>query len=161
MDLLLAFFSLFWKRNHIILAFINRSFKLRFWYIQSSVFYKFDQFPKYFLKSHPRVSLRVNKPSYYQSLHLNHSLQLNIAKTARNNESLSYNFSDWQNISINIDNSAKHVITTCAIFSFCLCFLALVIISLFRLEKIFKFKYYHTVLKAVLEGLNFFYLNAV
>ena len=43
---------------------------------------------------------------------------------------------------------------------FVLCFLALVIISLFRLEKIFKFKYYHTVLKAVLEGLKFFHLNA-
>ena len=43
---------------------------------------------------------------------------------------------------------------------FVLCFLALVIISLFRLEKIFKFEHYHTVLKAVLEGLKFFRLNA-
>ena len=43
---------------------------------------------------------------------------------------------------------------------FVLCFLALVIISLFRLEKIFKFKYYHTVLKALLKGLDFFHLNA-
>ena len=43
---------------------------------------------------------------------------------------------------------------------FVLCFLALVIISLFRLEKIFKFKYYHTVLKALLKGLDLFHLNA-
>ena len=43
---------------------------------------------------------------------------------------------------------------------FVLFFLALVIISSFRLEKIFKFKYYHAALKAVLEGLNFFHLKA-
>ena len=43
---------------------------------------------------------------------------------------------------------------------FLLCFLALVIVSLFKLEKIFKFKYCHTVLKVVLEGLIFFHLNA-
>ena len=43
---------------------------------------------------------------------------------------------------------------------FVLCFLAIVIVSLFKLEKIFKFKYYHTVLKVVLEGLKFFHLNA-
>ena len=43
---------------------------------------------------------------------------------------------------------------------FVLCFLALVISSLFKLEKMFKFKYYHTVLKVVLEGLKFFHLNA-
>ena len=43
---------------------------------------------------------------------------------------------------------------------FVLCFLALVIISLFRLEKMLRCTYYHTVLKAVLEGLNFFHLNA-
>ena len=43
---------------------------------------------------------------------------------------------------------------------FVLCFLALVILSLFRLEKMFRCTYYHTVLKAVLEGLNFFHLNA-
>ena len=42
---------------------------------------------------------------------------------------------------------------------FILYFLALVIISLFKLEKTFKFKY-HTDLKVVLEGLNFFHLNA-
>ena len=78
----------------MILAFINRSFKLRFQYEQSRVFDKFDQFPKYFSKSHPRVSLRVNKPSYYRSLQLNHSLQLNNAKIACNNESLNYNFND-------------------------------------------------------------------
>ena len=36
-----------------------------------------------------------------------------------------------------------------------LCFL--VIVSLFKLEKIIMFKYYHTVLKVVLEGLNFFH----
>ena len=41
-----------------------------------------------------------------------------------------------------------------------LCFLTLVIMSLFELAKIFRFAYYHTVLKAVLEGLNFFHLNA-
>ena len=34
---------------------------------------------------------------------------------------------------------------------FVLCFLALIIVSLFKLEKIFK--YYHIVLKDVLEGL--------
>ena len=43
---------------------------------------------------------------------------------------------------------------------FVLCFLALVIMSLFRLEKMFRCTYYHTVLKAVLEGLKFFHLNA-
>ena len=43
---------------------------------------------------------------------------------------------------------------------FVLCFLALVIISLFRLEKVFKFKYYHTVLKAASKDLKFFRLNA-
>ena len=43
---------------------------------------------------------------------------------------------------------------------FVLRFLALVIMSLFKLAKIFRFTYYHTVLKAVLEGLNFFHLNA-
>ena len=43
---------------------------------------------------------------------------------------------------------------------FVLCFLALVIMSFFRLEKMFRFRYYHTVLKAVLEGLSFFHLNA-
>ena len=42
---------------------------------------------------------------------------------------------------------------------FVLCFLALVILSLFRLEKMFRCTYYHIVLKAVLEGLNFFHLN--
>ena len=44
---------------------------------------------------------------------------------------------------------------------FVLCFLALVIMSLFRLEKMFRRTYYHTVLKAVLEVLEFFHLNAV
>ena len=39
-------------------------------------------------------------------------------------------------------------------------FLALVIMSLFTLEKIFRFTYYHTVLKAVLQGLFLFHLNA-
>ena len=43
---------------------------------------------------------------------------------------------------------------------FVLCFLALVVMSLFRLEKMFRCTYYHTVLKAVLEGLKFLYLNA-
>ena len=43
---------------------------------------------------------------------------------------------------------------------FVLRLLALFVISLFRLEKIFKFKYYHAVLKAVLKGLKFFHLNA-
>ena len=43
---------------------------------------------------------------------------------------------------------------------FVLCFLALVKISLFRLEKMFRCTYYYTVLKAVLEGLKFLYLNA-
>ena len=43
---------------------------------------------------------------------------------------------------------------------FVLCFLALFIMSLFRLEKMFRCTYYHTVLKAVLEGFKFFYLNA-
>ena len=43
---------------------------------------------------------------------------------------------------------------------FVLCFLALVIMSLFRLEKMFRCTYCHTVLKAVLEGLKCFYLNA-
>ena len=43
---------------------------------------------------------------------------------------------------------------------FVLCFLALLMMSLFRLEKMFRYTYYHTVLKAVLEGLNFFHLNA-
>ena len=41
----------------MILAFINRSFKLRFQYEQSRVFDKFDQFPKYFSKSHPEFLL--------------------------------------------------------------------------------------------------------
>ena len=41
-----------------------------------------------------------------------------------------------------------------------LCFLALVIMSLFRIEKMFRCTYYHTALKAVLEGLKFFHLNA-
>ena len=43
---------------------------------------------------------------------------------------------------------------------FVLYFLALVIMSLFRLEKMFRCTYYHTVLKAALEGLRFFHLNA-
>ena len=43
---------------------------------------------------------------------------------------------------------------------FVLCFLELVIVSLFKLEKIIRFKYYHTVLKVVLEGLEFFHLYA-
>ena len=50
----------------MILAFINGSFKLRFQCGQSGVFDKFDQFLKYFSKRHPRVSVRVNKPSYYR-----------------------------------------------------------------------------------------------
>ena len=33
-------------------------------------------------------------------------------------------------------------------------------VFLFKLEKIFRFKYYHTVLKVVFEGLKFFQLNA-
>ena len=41
-----------------------------------------------------------------------------------------------------------------------LCFLALVVMSLFRFEKMFRFTYYHTVLKAVLDGLRFLHLNA-
>ena len=46
---------------------------------------------------------------------------------------------------------------------FLFCFLALAILSLFTFEKIFRFTYYHTVLKAVLQGLIlfcFFHLNA-
>ena len=43
---------------------------------------------------------------------------------------------------------------------FVLCILALVIMFLIRLEKIFRLTYYHTVLKAVLDGLKFFPLNA-
>ena len=43
---------------------------------------------------------------------------------------------------------------------FVLCFLALLMMSLFRLEKMFRCTYYHTVLKAVLQGLKFFHLNA-
>ena len=43
---------------------------------------------------------------------------------------------------------------------FILCFLALVIMSLLRLEKIFSSKYSHTVLKATLEGLKFSSVNA-
>ena len=43
---------------------------------------------------------------------------------------------------------------------FVLRFLALVIIFLFRLEKIFKFKNYHNVLKGVLEDLKFVHLKA-
>ena len=42
---------------------------------------------------------------------------------------------------------------------FDLCLLELVTVSLFKIEKIFKFKYYHTVLKIVLDGLNFLHLN--
>ena len=38
---------------------------------------------------------------------------------------------------------------------FVLYFFALVIVSLFKLEKIFRFKYYHTVFKVVLERLSF------
>ena len=45
------------------------------------------------------------------------------------------------------------------IFSFYLCFSALVIASLFKLEKKCRFKCNHTVLKVLLEGLNFFHLN--
>ena len=41
-----------------------------------------------------QVSVRVNEPSLYQLLKLNHSLHLNNAKIARNNESLKYNFND-------------------------------------------------------------------
>ena len=41
-----------------------------------------------------------------------------------------------------------------------LCFLALVIMSLVRLGEMFSCIYDHTVFKAVLEGLNFFHLNA-
>ena len=43
---------------------------------------------------------------------------------------------------------------------FVLCFLSISHNFLFRLEKIYKLKYYHTVLKAVLEGLKFFQLFA-
>ena len=43
---------------------------------------------------------------------------------------------------------------------FVLCFLALLMMSLCKLGKMFGCTYYHTVLKAVLEGLNFFLLNA-
>ena len=42
---------------------------------------------------------------------------------------------------------------------FVLCFLALAM-SLFKLEKMFRCTYYHTVLNAVLQGLKFFHLNA-
>ena len=42
---------------------------------------------------------------------------------------------------------------------FDLCLLELVTVSLFKIEKIFKFKYYHTVLKIVLDSLNFLHLN--
>ena len=42
---------------------------------------------------------------------------------------------------------------------FVLYFLALVIMSLFRLEKMFRCTYYYAVLKAVLEGLKFSHLN--
>ena len=41
-------------------------------------------------------------------------------------------------------------------FIFCA---VLVIVSLFKLEKLYRFKYYHTVLKIVLECLNFVHLN--
>ena len=83
----------------MILSLANQSIKLSFLYGQSCYFDKFDQFHKYFSKSHPRVSLRVNKSSYYWSLQLNHSLKLNNTKIAGNNESLNYNLNDWQNIS--------------------------------------------------------------
>ena len=43
---------------------------------------------------------------------------------------------------------------------FVLYFLALVTMSLFRLEKMFRCTYYYTGLKAVSEGLKFFHLNA-
>ena len=43
---------------------------------------------------------------------------------------------------------------------FVLCILTFVIMFLIRLEKIFRFTYYHPVLKAVLDGLKFFHLNA-
>ena len=39
---------------------------------------------------------------------------------------------------------------------FVLFHLALVIFSLFKLQKMITFKYYHTVLKDALEGLEFF-----
>ena len=42
-----------------------------------------------------------------------------------------------------------------AFFVFVLCFLPLVIAYLFKLEKLFKFKFYHTILKVVLESLIF------
>ena len=42
---------------------------------------------------------------------------------------------------------------------FVLCFSALVMMFLFKLPKTFRFTYYHSVLKAVLEGLKFFHLN--
>ena len=47
----------------------------------------FDQFSKYFMKnpSSLAIYIRVNKSSYYQSLQLNHSLQLNYTKIADNN----------------------------------------------------------------------------
>ena len=44
---------------------------------------------------------------------------------------------------------------------FVLCFLALVMTSLFKLAKIFKFTYCHTVLKDALEDLKFFHLLPV
>ena len=43
---------------------------------------------------------------------------------------------------------------------FVLCFLSIIHNFLFSLEKIYKLKYYHTVLKAVLEELKFFHLFA-
>ena len=94
--------------------------------------------------SHLRVCIRVNKFSYY------HLLQLNAIQNARNNELLNYNFIDWQKNLLNTpDNSAKYV------FSFCFMFLS--ISDSFFMQN-WK-NNHHTVLKVVLESLNFFFVQ--
>ena len=56
---------------------------------------------------------------------------------------------------------AQNILLYVLFLVFVLCFLALVIVSLYKLEKIFRLKYYRAVSKFVLESLNFFHLNAV
>ena len=107
------------------------------------------------------VSIRVKKLSYYQSLQMNYLLQFNNVEIARNNE-YNCNFNKQQKITLMPLTLAQNMLLLHAPFLvFVLCFLALATVSLFKLEKIIRFKYYHTVLKVVLEGLEFFHLYAV
>ena len=85
---------------------------------------------------------------------MNHSLQLNNPQIACNNELLTATLMINTKIVLTI---VQNMFLLCVPFLvFVLFFLALVIVSLFKLEKIIRFKSYHTVLKVVLRGLKFF-----